>query len=188
VTAVARIWTIGHSTRPLEEFLELLAQHELEAVADVRRFPGSRRNPQYAGTALAESLVARSLEYRWIPALGGRREPKPDSANTNWRNASFRGYADYMETPAFAAGMEELRELASRRRTAILCAELLWWRCHRSLISDLLQSEGTEVVHIRDAGDASLHTYTKPARVVDGRLTYAPAGAQEQLGIFPEDG
>jgi uncharacterized protein (DUF488 family) len=188
VSAVAKIWTIGHSTRPLDEFLDLLARHDLEAVADVRRFPGSRRNPQFAGTALAESLAARSLEYRWIPALGGRRAPKPDSVNTGWRNASFRGYADYMATGEFAAGMRELRELAGLRRTAILCAELLWWRCHRSLISDLLQSEGTDVVHIRDAGDSSVHTYTKPARIVDGRLTYAPAGAQEQLGIFPEDG
>jgi uncharacterized protein (DUF488 family) len=183
VTAIPTIWTIGHSTRPLDEFLNVLARYDVEAVADVRRFPGSRRNPQYSDTALAASLAANGVEYRWIPALGGRRTAKPDSANTSWRNASFRGYADYMDSLEFAAGMDELRELAGRKRTAIMCAELLWWRCHRALISDLLCSEGVEVVHIRDAENSSVHTYTKPARIVDGRLSYVPAGAQGQLAL-----
>lgn len=184
MTAIARIWTIGHSTRPLDEFLGVLGRYGVEAVADVRRFPGSRRNPQYSDSALAVSLAARAVEYRWIPALGGRRQARPDSPNTSWRNASFRGYADYMDSPEFAAGMDELRELALRKRTAIMCAELLWWRCHRSLVSDLLCSEGVEVVHIRDAEDSAVHTYTKPARIVDGRLSYVPAGGQGQLA-FP---
>lgn len=170
---IETLWTIGHSNRALEEFLELLAQHRIEAIADVRRFPGSRRQPQYAREALAASLGEHGIAYRWIPELGGRRRPAPDSPNSAWRNVSFRGYADHMATPEFAAGLQQLRELASEKRTALLCAEVLWWRCHRSLIADVLKVSGTDVIHILDARQTTIHPYTSPARVVDGQLSYA---------------
>lgn len=167
------IWTIGHSTRPIEAFLDLLARHAIEALADVRRFPGSRRQPQYGQAALQAALAGRGIEYRWIEALGGRRRARPDSPNTAWRNASFRGYADYMESNGFRGGMDQLLELAARKRTVIMCAEAMWWRCHRSLVSDALCARGIEVVHILDADHSRKHPFTPPARVVDGRLTYA---------------
>jgi uncharacterized protein (DUF488 family) len=176
---VSTIWTIGHSTRAVDAFLELLAGHRLEAVADVRRFPGSRRYPQYAQAALGATLAAHGIAYRWLPALGGRRRPLPDSHNTTWRNASFRGYADYMETPEFARGMDELIDLAGHSRTTLMCAEAVWWRCHRALIADALCVRGIEVVHILDAGHAATHPYTAAARIVDGRLSYAPADADQ---------
>jgi uncharacterized protein (DUF488 family) len=173
VSCELTIWTIGHSTRPLDEFLALLAQHRIEAVADVRRFPASRRCPQYGRLELQASLERDQLDYRWLPTLGGRRRPVPDSPNTAWRNASFRGYADYMQTPEFAAGLEQLLDLARRLRTTLLCAESVWWRCHRSMIADALRARGIVVVHILDAGHSTVHPWTAPARIVDGRLTYA---------------
>ena len=168
------IWTIGHSTRTLDVFFALLGQFRIEAVSDVRSFPGSRRCPQYGRLALQSSLSEDGLEYHWIPALGGRRRALPDSRNTAWRNISFRGYADYMQTAEFAAGLEQLLELARRVRTTLMCAESLWWRCHRSMIADALRAHGIEVVHILDAKHSTLHPWTAPARIVDGRLTYAP--------------
>ncbi len=171
------IWTIGHSTRPFDAFLELLVRNRLEAVADVRRFPGSRRYPQYAETALGGSRAAQGITYRWLPLLGGRRRPLPESPNAAWRNASFRGYADYMETGAFLEGLDMLLELARLRRTVVMCAEALWWRCHRALIADALRVRGLEVVHILDAQHAVVHPYTAPAHVVQGRLSYEPAAA-----------
>ena len=170
----SKIWTIGHSTRPFDAFLELLVRHRLEAVADVRRFPGSRRHPQYAKAALGEALSEHGIAYRWLPALGGRRRPLPDSPNTGWRNASFRGYADYMGTAEFLAGMDVLLELGSRRRTVLMCAEAPWWRCHRALIADALRVRGIEVVHILDVKHTVVHPYTAPARIVQGRLSYVP--------------
>lgn len=172
---VSTIWTIGHSTRALDAFLGLLAGHRLAAVADVRRFPGSRRYPQYAQAALGAALAAQGIAYRWLPALGGRRRPLPDSLNTAWRNASFRGYADYMGTPEFSRGLDELLDLAGRSRTTLMCAEATWWRCHRALIADELCVRGIEVVHILDAGHTAIHPYTAPARIVHGRLSYVPA-------------
>ena len=169
------IWTIGHSTRSLDEFLELLADHRLEAVADVRRFPGSRRYPHFDQAALAARLAEQGIAYRWIPALGGRRRARPDSPNTGWRNASFRGYADHIGSAEFSRGLDELLQLADRLRTALMCAEAVWWRCHRSLIADVLRSRGIEVVHILDAKHSVVHPYTAPARIVDGRLSYAAA-------------
>ena len=168
------IWTIGHSTRPVDAFLELLARYGLEAVADVRRFPGSRRYPQYAEAAIGAALAGRGIAYRWLPALGGRRRPLPGSPNIAWRNASFRGYADHIGSTEFAGGMEELLELAGRLRTTLMCSEAVWWRCHRALIADVLRVRGIEVVHILDAQHAVAHPYTSPARIVQGRLTYAP--------------
>ena len=167
------LWTIGHSTRPIEDFLALLDAHRIEAVADVRSFPGSRRNPQYGKDALRESLAQHGVDYRWIPALGGHRKPAADSPKVAWRNASFRGYADYMQTDAFAAGLDELLELGASLRTTIMCAESVWWRCHRALIADALIARGVDVQHILDAGPTTAHPGTAPARIVDGRLTYA---------------
>jgi uncharacterized protein (DUF488 family) len=167
------VWTIGHSTRPLDEFLGLLAHYRLEAVADVRRFPGSRRQPQYGQAALRDSLAGHGVEYRWLPALGGRRRPRPDSPNTAWRNASFRGYADHLESAEFAAGLDELLGLCEKRRTTLMCAEAVWWRCHRALIADVLRARGIEVAHILDAQHCVAHPYTSAARIVGGRLSYA---------------
>ena len=169
----ATIWTIGHSTHPLEEFLGLLGKYRIEAIADVRRFPGSRRYPHFATEAMAESLPAHGIGYQWIPKLGGRRKVQPDSPNTAWRNASFQGYADYTATPEFAEGLAELLKLAAGKRTAMMCAEVLWWRCHRSLVSDVLKLRGIEVIHILDATHTTEHPYTSPAHVVDGKLSYA---------------
>jgi uncharacterized protein (DUF488 family) len=170
---VSNVWTIGHSTRPLDAFLSLLALHRVRAIADVRRFPGSKRHPQYSQDAISASLAGNDIEYRWLPALGGRRRPRPDSRNTAWRNASFRGYADYIETPQFADGLRELLELCRESRTALMCAEAPWWRCHRALIADVLCTRGIQVLHILDAHHCVEHPYTSPARIVDGRLSYA---------------
>jgi uncharacterized protein (DUF488 family) len=167
------LWTIGHSSRTFEQLLALLQRFEIEAVADVRRHPGSRRQPWFAREMLEKSLPARGLTYRWIPALGGRRRPIPGSPNTAWRNESFRGYADYVQTAEFAQGLSELLELAGNFRVAIMCAEVLWWRCHRALISDVLKVRGIEVVHILDEKQAKVHPYTSAATVIDGHLSYA---------------
>lgn len=168
------IWTIGHSTRPLDEFLELLAHYRLEAVADVRRFPGSRRQPQYAQATLRAALAEHGVAYCWLPALGGRRQPLPDSPNTAWRNASFRGYADHLASTEFSGGLEQLFEFSGHQRTTLMCAEAVWWRCHRALIADVLCVRGIEVIHILDAKHATVHPYTSPARIVQGRLSYVP--------------
>ena len=173
----ATIWTIGHSTRTLEEFLGLLAECRIEAIADVRRFPGSRRHPHFASDALAATLPAHGIAYQWLPKLGGRRKVQPGSPNTAWRNASFQGYADYTATAEFAEGLAELLKLAAGKRTALMCAEAVWWRCHRSIISDVLKPRGIEVIHIIDATHTTVHPYTSAAHVVDGRLSYAPVQA-----------
>jgi uncharacterized protein (DUF488 family) len=170
---LSTIWTIGHSSRPLDEFLALLAQQRVEVLADVRRFPGSRRQPQYAQDALAASLARKKIRYCWLPALGGRRRARADSPNGAWRNASFRGYADHMASEEFARGMDELLALAAGRRTAIMCAEAPWWRCHRALIADQLCVAGIEVVHILDRTHSVAHPMTAPARLVRGALSYA---------------
>ena len=167
------VWTIGHSTRPVDAFLDLLAENRLQAVADVRRFPGSKRQPQYAQAALSDALESHGIAYRWVRTLGGRRHPRPDSRNTAWRNASFRGYADHMESGEFASGFEELLKLVHRSRTTLMCSEALWWRCHRALIADVLRARGIEVVHILDAQNCVVHPYTSAARIVEGRLSYA---------------
>lgn len=171
------VWTIGHSTRTLEEFLELLSGSRIEAVADVRRYPGSRRWPHFAQEPLATALETRGIAYVWFPELGGRRTPRSDSINTAWRSAAFRGYADYMETDAFAEGLERLVSLASGLRTAVMCAESLWWRCHRGLIADVLRWLDFEVIHILGPGSTASHPYTPAARIVGGRLSYSAAGS-----------
>ena len=175
------VWTIGHSTRTAEELLAVLAAHEIEAVVDVRRFPGSRRLPQFGSAALDASLRAGGVGYRWIEALGGRRRADPESPNDAWENDAFRGYADHTASEEFADGLFELLTIAMGMRTAVMCAELLWWRCHRRLIADVVTSLGYEVRHIRDAGPSELHVLTAPARVVDGLLTYAAPVVQLEL-------
>ena len=168
------IWTVGHSTRTLGEFIDLLTVYEIEALADVRRFPASRKYPHFHQDALRVSLPEVGVEYALLPELGGRRRPRPDSHNTVWRNESFRGYADYMETEGFRAGIERILELASRKRTAVMCAEAVWWRCHRSLIADYLKAAGVCVRHILDGTKSELHPYTSAARFKDGTLSYSP--------------
>ena len=189
------VWTIGHSTRSIEEFIAVLQHYRIEAVADVRRFPGSRRLPQFGSEALQASLASHGIAYELITELGGRRRPAPDSVNTAWRNTSFRGYADHTATAEFAAGLERLQELATRRRTSMMCAEILWWRCHRSLVSDVLMVGGTQVLHIQDERHIEEHPFTRPARIDRGELTYNPSrgeplnarerseGIQQQLDL-----
>ncbi len=172
---VETIWTIGHSTRTIEEFLALLAEYGIETIADVRSFPGSRKYPQYGKDALAATLRDHGIAYQWFQILGGRRRTSEDSPNTAWRNASFRGYADYMSTAEFTEGLEALLEVASGSHVALMCAEAVWWRCHRSMVSDALCVRGVKVLHIMDDKHAVVHPMTSPARVEDGKLTYAPA-------------
>ena len=167
-----KIWTIGHSTRTSEDFLDVLALNAIQTIADVRRFPASRRVPQFNSARLARYLRRHDVDYRWIPDLGGRRRTSADSPNTGWRHPAFRGYADYVATPEFADGLFELLMLAGGARTAIMCAELLWWRCHRRIIADVLVSLGIEVEDIRDADAPERHRLAAPARIVSGALTY----------------
>jgi uncharacterized protein (DUF488 family) len=166
------IWTVGHSNVAIEVFVDRLRAHEIALVADVRRFPASRRHPQFGQAALGAALGEAGLGYLHLADLGGRRSPNPKSRNTAWRNDAFRGYADYMETPAFAAAMERLIGEARQRRTAVMCAELLWWQCHRSLIADYLKAANHEVLHITADGVME-HPYTSAATLVNGRVSYA---------------
>jgi uncharacterized protein (DUF488 family) len=175
------LWTIGHSTRPWPEFLALLKAHAIGALADVRRFPGSRRHPQFGQESLDRSLRDSGMVYRHFPELGGRRQPRPDSANTAWRNAAFRGYADYMATADFKTGIKRLLELADSQSTAIMCAEALWWQCHRSLIADYLKAHGHTILHINGASKTEAHPYTSAARLVSGRLSYATGESELAL-------
>jgi uncharacterized protein (DUF488 family) len=172
-----RIWTIGHSTRTVDEFISLLKENKIKLLADVRAWPGSKRYPQFNKDTLAESLTAHGISYEHFPELGGKRKSKPDSRNTAWRNASFRGYADYMETEQFQKGIERLLNIAEETGpTAIMCAEAVWWRCHRSLIADHLKARGMEMLHILGAKKVEPHPYTSAARIVDGVLSYTNEG------------
>lgn len=166
------VWTIGHSTRSLPEFVGLLEAHGIECLADVRRHRGSRAYPHFNADALARSLPDARIHYQPFLDLGGRRAASPASRNGVWRNASFRGYADFMETDAFEAALWRLCEQARRRRTVLMCSEAVWWRCHRALISDALKAKGATVLHIMDTGKAVQHPYTGPARVENGVLHY----------------
>jgi len=170
---VTSIWTVGHSTRSAEVFTEILTAHQIKALIDVRSFPGSRRYPQFNKQQLATSLPANGIAYFHLPELGGRRRSRKDSPNTAWKNEAFRGYADHMASEQFQQGIERLLEIAGNSRTAVMCAEALWWRCHRSLISDFLKARGLEVIHIMDATHEQPHPYTSAARIVDGKLSYA---------------
>ncbi|MQA31663.1 MAG: DUF488 family protein [Luteitalea sp.] len=159
------IYTIGHSTRPLAEFIDLLQVHAVRRLADVRTVPRSKRHPHFAAPALEASLAAVGIEYRHFPALGGLRKPRKDSANSAWRVEGFRGYADYMETAAFDRALESLLEFATLP-TAVMCAEAVWWRCHRQLIADALVARGIDVRHITSSSPAASHTLTAFATVI----------------------
>lgn len=158
----------------IDDFISLLKENEIKFLADVRAWPGSKRYPQFNKDALAESLSAHGIRYEHFPELGGKRKSRPDSRNTAWRNASFRGYADYMETGQFQKGVERLLEFSREiGSTAIMCAEAVWWRCHRSLIADYLKVRGVEVMHILAANKVEPHPYTSAARILDGELSYS---------------
>jgi uncharacterized protein (DUF488 family) len=170
------IWTIGHSTRSADEFMRVLQAHDVEVIADVRRFPGSRRHPQFGSAALADRLAADGLDYAWLSRLGGRRRGESGPQQLGWRNPSFRAYAAYTWTQEFADGLDELLHIAQGRRTAVMCSELLWWRCHRALISDVLRLLGVQVIHLLGEQPGTPHPYTSPARIEDGELTYPAEG------------
>jgi uncharacterized protein (DUF488 family) len=167
------ILTIGHSNHPLDRFLELLARHGVEALADIRRFPSSRKHPHFNRDGMAAALSAAGIEYRWLEALGGRRgKPQEESINLGLQNPSFRNFADYMGTVEFRAGLAELLEMAGHKRTAMMCAEGLFWQCHRRLVSDCLLAGGVEVEHIMPAGETRPHGLTRGAVIEGGRVTY----------------
>lgn len=179
-----RIWTVGHSTLPAGDFIDLLRLHGIRLLADVRRFPSSRRHPHFNRDSLQAALDDAGIGYRHYPALGGRREPRADSANNGWREAGFRGYADHMQTVEFQTSLKHLLEAASSGPTAIMCAEKAWQNCHRGLISDRLKVSGHEVIHIIDGMRQEQHPYTRPARIVDGALSYAaPVSVQSSLDL-----
>jgi uncharacterized protein (DUF488 family) len=166
------IYTVGHSTRRLEEFVALLHEHSVQTLVDVRTVPRSRRNPQFNRDALPESLLAAGLDYVHLSGLGGFRATRLDSPNTGWSNDSFRGYADYMLTPEFAHHLEELIDLSGRTRVAIMCAEALFWRCHRALIADALTVRGVTVEHILRSRHTEPHRLNPLARVSGTEITY----------------
>ncbi|HET6956721.1 MAG TPA: DUF488 domain-containing protein [Vicinamibacterales bacterium] len=166
------IYTIGHSTRSLDDFVGLLQQHGIVQLADVRTVPKSRRHPHFAGDALSKSLPGAGISYRHAPGLGGLRKPAADSNNSGWRHPSFRGYADYMQTPAFEDALNGLIQWSGERLTAVMCAEAVWWQCHRQLIADALVARGIEARHIMSAKAADVHTLTSFARVDGTRVTY----------------
>ena len=166
------VWTVGHSTRSAEEFGQMLLAHGIMFLVDVRMFPGSRRYPQFNREALSESLAGLGIEYKHEPRLGGRRAPRADSHNTAWKNPQFRAYADHMETDEFSNAVEGLLEVARESRVAVMCAEAVWWRCHRSLISDYLKAAGHTVIHILGESKTEEHPFTSAARIVDGQLSY----------------
>lgn len=174
-TAVPTLWTIGHSTREWDAFLALLQDERIEAIVDVRRFPGSRRYPWFASEAMAAHLPEAGIDYRWLPQLGGRRRAQPGSPNGAWRNDAFQGYADHMTSAEFAEGLDAALEPAASRRTALMCAEAVWWRCHRRLISDLLTVRGMQVCHILAPGKVQPHVLHPEARRSGDGVIYPPA-------------
>jgi uncharacterized protein (DUF488 family) len=173
------VWTIGHSTRLIQDFLALLFSHSVKSLVDVRSYPGSRRYPQFNRATLGATLAAEGIDYHHVAGLGGRRRPTPQSKNTAWQNPSFRAYADHMESEDFEQGIGELLRLALEHQTAIMCAEAVWWRCHRGLIADYLKASGVRVLHIIDVAHVEEHPYTTAARIIDGKLSY--------VGLLPAD-
>jgi uncharacterized protein (DUF488 family) len=179
-----QLWTIGHSTRPIDEFLALLKAHGIQQVVDVRTVPKSRHNPQFNTDQLGKSLNKTGLAYQHMPQLGGLRKAKKGSLNTGWRSASFRGYADYMQTDEFNSALEELMTDGRSHTTAIMCAEAVPWRCHRSLIADALMSRGWTVLDIMTEQRATPHTLTPFAKVGNGRVTYPSPAEEETPRLF----
>ena len=174
------VWTIGHSTHSLDELVVMLRSFKIDTIVDIRSYPGSRKFPHFNKESLVLSLPENNIHYIHLKKLGGRRKVDPESKNTTWRHEAFRGYADYMDTESFAEGIDKLVEIAQQQRTAYMCSEAVWWRCHRSMVSDYLKVHGWIVLHIMGVNKASEHPYTQPARVVDGELTYLP----EEKNIF----
>lgn len=166
------IYTIGHSTHPIEEFIKMLQSYAIKNLVDVRKLPGSRKYPQFNQDALRESLAEVGINYIYETNLGGRRKVHKDSKNTSWRNPSFQAYADYMETEDFKYAVLELEQIALEAPTVYMCSEAVWWRCHRSMISDYLKVRGWNVQHIMGIGKSQEHPYTSPARIVDGEVVY----------------
>jgi len=167
------IYTIGHSSHSLDDFIGMLQSFGIRNLIDIRRFPGSRKYPQFNKAHLAEELEKTGIYYQHMEDLGGRRKARVNSINSNWHNDSFRGYADYMETEDFEKAIAALETIALKQPTAYMCSEAVWWRCHRSMVSDYLKAKGWTVLHIMAAGKADEHPYTSPARVVGDRVFYS---------------
>jgi uncharacterized protein (DUF488 family) len=168
-----RIWTIGHSTRTFEEFLALLRLNDIGKLADIRTIPQSRRHPHFSQLALAAQLKDQGIEYQHFPELGGLRKPQPESPNTAWKNLAFRGYSDHMLKSEFAAGLDRLVDFGQSRHAAVMCAEAVWWRCHRMLLSDALLARGVDVQHILSAANTQPHRLTPFARLdSEGGVSY----------------
>ncbi len=178
------MWTIGHSTRSIEEFIGLLQAYNIHHLIDVRIIPFSRRNPQFHQEALAESLRDAGIRYLHIPDLGGRRKSRADSINMGWRNESFRGYADYMQTSKFWEALEDLADRGKKAHSAVMCAEAVPWRCHRALIADALIIQGWSVQHIMSVHSSKPHSLTPFARLDTGRLTYPSDTSYSTLRLF----
>lgn len=170
------IFTIGHSTHVIEDFIALLKSFGICVLADVRNYPGSKRFPHFNKETLEAVLNQNKIDYVHVKALGGRRKPVENSTNTRWRNTAFRGYADYMETGDFKDAVETLQDIASARPTAYMCSEAVWWSCHRALISDYLKIRGWKVMHIMTARKADEHPFTSAARIINGQLRYDEPG------------
>ena len=175
------IRTIGHSSRTIDEFIAMLKAHGVKRLIDVRTVPKSRHNPQYNHDAVELALQDAGIAYQHMKALGGLRHPRKDSPNTGWRNESFRGYADYMQTPEFATAMNTLIDAAAQESVAVMCAEAVPWRCHRSLIADYLTAHGYSVEHIMSATKSNRHTMTSFAKVEGASITYPPDLEQKAL-------
>lgn len=167
-----KIWTIGHSTRTSADFIQLLKSFEIEQLVDVRRFASSRKFSQFNAETITSTLLENGIDYIHLEALGGRRKAHPDSKNTIWNHPSFRGYADYMESPEFKDAIKHLESLAFINNCAIMCSEAVWWRCHRSMISDQLKANAWEVIHIMGPHQHQEHPYTNPAKLENGQLSY----------------
>jgi uncharacterized protein (DUF488 family) len=167
-----KIYTIGHSTHSAEEFIAMLQSFGVQTLVDIRRFPGSRRYPDFNRNNLEEALRKAGIDYTHLEGLGGRRKMQPNSKNDRWRNSSFRGYADYMETIEFKDAIAKLRALAVEKTTAYMCAEAVWWRCHRALVSDYLKAKGWTVCHIMSATKVEEHPYTSPSRIENSNVFY----------------
>lgn len=182
-SACDTLWTVGHSTRPWDAFVALLQEARIKTLVDVRRYAGSRRNPQFAPVTMAPALREAGIEYLPMPEFGGRRSADKASKNTAWRVAAFRAYADYMETPEFVLGRERLMQVARDRRTAVMCAEAVWWRCHRRLIADDFIARGWQVLHLMAPGRSAPHPLHEAARMIDGVLRY-PAESETQAPLF----
>jgi len=167
------VYTIGHSNHRLDDFLAMLQSFAIKELVDIRRLPGSRKYPWFDQENLESSLQDSGIHYTYLKELGGRRKVQKDSRNTRWRNTSFRGYADYMETEDFERAVIQLKTIALKQPTAYMCAEAVWWRCHRSMVSDYLKAKGWTVLHIMAPGKTEEHPYTSPARIVGEGVVYS---------------